>query len=1753
MNRRTRRFQRDARRGVLLLVILGLLAMFALVAVAFVVITSQAQRAAKQTQRVDEQYDPPEETLHQAALQLFRGSTSPGSALGPHSLLEDMYGKSVEGTMAASLPVTRPNDATATALNSDPVWEVNITDILGGVPSEFDTAYQCVGSVLTMTSGDAAGESTRIVGYNPATSRVQIVPLKSGIIPAAGDEYVVNAMPFSGLGFGYNAGTGDMDKVDPATGKNLAFLPGADDNLDPDGGANEDYDAVDFQNMALAAQIKYPDPTDPTISRLATIPSFHRPSLIQYHAGGGAWTSMSLDLLRKSMLRPIGAEYGASADHPDFTGSNPDFDPTWDGVYDDSDGDGQCDHAWDVDNDGDGVADGIWLDLGLPVRSTADGRLYKPLVSFLCVDLDGRLNLNAHGCWDQATAAYDGDANASTESLPSYPGGSIFATMFAGSTATAGLSRGLGYGPAEINLRPLFDDSGAPYDLYQQLLGGNTTVSLTGRNGYGASIANAPPGMFVGSEPASVNQHSDLPGDYSTDTTFNSYGSPPDFSGRMAVGLDLRGQPIYTALSANWETNADYPYESNLNNNKIRGENIAADLTGPYYRDGLFSPNELERILRPYDCDATTLPSRLAKLTATTGVANESELIAKRHAVTTESFDVPVPPTALPASYTDIERTRLPNEQALHITDLLRAKDVPEVAWKYLLPPDLLAGRKMNINTPLGDGVDNDGNGVVDEPGQTVESGGVHDLDTSNPGETLLDETSYYAADGSGPSTTAFNHVNGLFTDGSGNVGVDVDNDGDVDDADEAMARQLQARYLFVLAMLFADEDFKEVPGTPAEKPILSDPAEKRELWIRRLAQWAINVVDFRDSDAIMTPFEYDSNPWDGWNVDGDISTTTGETDRGVVWGSEGQDVILTETLAFHDRRVADTAWDPTLKKRTDSDGGATPRPADDDLDQTRVPQGSAFFELYCPRNRANVKAPPELYEYSGGAKSWYVDLARLAPDDGSGLTYPVWRMVVTESHILTNRPESNVQNILYNDSHDPYRPNTMSFDTEQISTALPTNTGTSSLLMNPTGLGAQDIQIERIIWFAALNPTGYADEDIIYYRRAGTAALLPGCYAVVGPRQETYVGSKNTGLGNLADQKIVLNPSVSVQDMDASIASYPGASKIKTPVGLIVAANPPATWTNASTTLPNGVGISISEPVPNHYYTPEPTPASGKPVEWYGDPDELDSTKGYFRDEPFEHDGGNSNYPINDDQLWARGTTTNYKTVILQRLANPLQPYDAVTNPYLSVDWLPIDLTVFNGEDTKASWPPGWAAGDTTFLTAEPNWDPDDPYTGDVKFASRQRGGNATDSTYNILRPYSEEPDVSTALGGANEIFNYELTGHHSLGFLNVAFQDPTFAANPTGTAPGLTTPAEHLGDPLEPFPWLTWNNRPYVSQLELMMVPSSHPGRLLWEFTMDAGATENQYKPTAPDNVSFSHLLNFFYSSTDEIGADPSPQLARVLDYLYVPSRFAGTAEQASPSAMAAANVPGYMPPNHWIPTYREPGRMNINTIFTQDAFYGLMAPYYSSVNDEFQDFWNRFVFSRRHYGSAPSLTASEFTKNEGLVAEAIFDTANSYPSRFARPFRSTAGGQMVPDIGGTDLLRPSPEINATLLREDPVAANEPLFRFESTDEYQNSDRSAFFRYQKLQRLGNLVTTRSNVYAVWMTVGYFEVSPVPTPDVTRWPDGYELQQELGSDTGDIKRHRAFYIFDRSIPVGFQRGKDLNVDDAILLHRMIE
>ena len=190
--------------------------------------------------------------------------------------------------------------------------------------------------------------------------------------------------------------------------------------------------------------------------------------------------------------------------------------------------------------------------------------------------------------------------------------------------------------------------------------------------------------------------------------------------------------------------------------------------------------------------------------------------------------------------------------------------------------------------------------------------------------------------------------------------------------------------------------------------------------------------------------------------------------------------------------------------------------------------------------------------------------------------------------------------------------------------------------------------------------------------------------------------------------------------------------------------------------------------------------------------------------------------------------------------------------------------------------------------------------------------------------------------------------------------------------------------------------------------------------------------------------------------------------------------------------------------------------------------------------------FLLSRRGYDITGETSVNPFAaRNDATV---------NHPTRYARPFRAFSGSSLVP----LSSMESPPnsgkregEIASTLLRAHPDNDALSLFQVASTSNFNDTNRNPFFRYQSLSRLANLVTTRSNVYAVWITVGYFEAEWVGVGPA--YPDGYRLGRELGSDTGDIKRHRAFYLIDRSIPAGFVRGQDLNVGNTILLNRFIE
>ena len=93
---------------------------------------------------------------------------------------------------------------------------------------------------------------------------------------------------------------------------------------------------------------------------------------------------------------------------------------------------------WDVDNDNDGIRDSVWIDFGAPVMPGPNGKLVKPLAAILCVDMDGRLNVNTHSTLELA----NDNANLWSAKAPTQ--------TVANNVPSIQLPRGSGFGPAEI-------------------------------------------------------------------------------------------------------------------------------------------------------------------------------------------------------------------------------------------------------------------------------------------------------------------------------------------------------------------------------------------------------------------------------------------------------------------------------------------------------------------------------------------------------------------------------------------------------------------------------------------------------------------------------------------------------------------------------------------------------------------------------------------------------------------------------------------------------------------------------------------------------------------------------------------------------------------------------------------------------------------------------------------------------------------------------------------------------------------------------------------------------------------------------------------------------------------------------------------------------------------------------------------------------------------------------------------------------
>jgi len=332
--------------------------------------------------------------------------------------------------------------------------------------------------------------------------------------------------------------------------------------------------------------------------------------------------------------------------------------------------------AADVDNDNDGVKDGVWLeDIFDSLPATGGGRLEFD-VSYMVLDLDGRINVNAHG---SRTSVDFPAADGWWTNAPSVPTGS-------------------GYGPADVDASLVFVDpvaanrtqSDPPLasDRWRRILGVTPGGALT-------ALAPTPdqrrPVALVGSVDGRYGSGA-VAGASGNDVLSRQsellYGNNPlvDLKAMIKVQMQTTNggnsqsavpKMVYYCPDWGYAGYSDDPYELRLDSEAPRPSELRT--TGSQ-TDNPFTLADLEAVVRQFDADASTLPQRLAVVLD--GTSQRSRML-----VTTDSWDTP----------------GLTGPIAKEIADYIAglACDPADV-----MSPDVLAGLRFDINRPIPEGAD---------------------------------------------------------------------------------------------------------------------------------------------------------------------------------------------------------------------------------------------------------------------------------------------------------------------------------------------------------------------------------------------------------------------------------------------------------------------------------------------------------------------------------------------------------------------------------------------------------------------------------------------------------------------------------------------------------------------------------------------------------------------------------------------------------------------------------------------------------------------------------------------------------------------------------------------------------------------------------------------------------------------------------------------------------------------------------------
>ncbi|MBA4067561.1 MAG: hypothetical protein C0501_28400 [Isosphaera sp.] len=472
-----------------------------------------------------------------------------------------------------------------------------------------------------------------------------------------------------------------------------------------------------------------------------------------------------------------------------------------------------------------------------------------------------------------------------------------------------------------------------------------------------------------------------------------------------------------------------------------------------------------------------------------------------------------------------------------------------------------------------------------------------------------------------------------------------------------------------------------------------------------------------------------------------------------------------------------------------------------------------------------------------------------------------------------------------------------------------------------------------------------------------------------------------------------------------------------------------------------------------------------------------------------------------------AFGADLQNHVVLLRRLANPYLPPDPVTNPMITVDTLGHvkagdrvlrkDMTPMN-RMAKPTMPDGYDPNTAPAAAGDPDLRPQafgkvDPYT-------------AWSAPVPAPPPAINFP-ASLVLGQEPAMPGMGADGvRHTFGRQN------SRAAAAPGAAT-FTPPATLTDTLMVPYDWLVHLDRPLINPLELIHVAAVKPHEL----------TAAYVRPTAANDalVRHGHTVR---------GTVVDTTLYRALDLLRV-----------QPFVHQAA-VGG-----------RVPGRINVNTMSDRRVLRALFdaplaLPGHNSFDEAFVDaLWApggmMETRTRSFVDKTDVVGGAGATHRTPVPGQTVHDTGVATDDRpFLPPGVATVppGGYQI--NGTATVFAAGVGIDDTLLRRNPAGAGGVPWLTVGPPAAGEPDHP-YRQAEALRKILNNTTTTSNVFAVWVTVGYFEVeSSTPAPAGSGVPDFVTLGREYYREAPGDARHKFFGFVDRT-KVGLQAASDAHAD----------